>query len=190
MELRGRLFVAFAASVLAGALAACASSDREAPVSQGSSSSANDPSPESASPVTAPAVPDAEQRPVGTVPRLAGTRWRLVEIQSMDDAIGITRIENRASYTMELGADGRAAMRLDCNRGAGPWSAEAAASGDSGRFALGPLAMTRAMCGPASLDTRIGRDTGYMRSYLVEDGRLYVSLMADGGIYVWEPEPD
>lgn len=181
-----------AAHVLAACvLAACASNERSA----GAMSSSAPPPPAPESPVTAPSRPDTtQQRPVGTVPQLADTSWRLVEIQSMDDAIGTTKIDNRALYTMALGADGRAAMRLDCNRGAGAWSAEAAAdaagSSDSGRFALGPLAMTRAMCGPGSLDTRIGRDTQYMRTYLLEDGRLYVSLMADGGIYVWEPDPE
>lgn len=29
------------------------------------------------------------------------------------------------------------------------------------------------------------RDLGYVRSYLLRDGRLYMSLMADGGIYEW-----
>jgi para-nitrobenzyl esterase len=28
---------------------------------------------------------------------------------------------------------------------------------------------------------------GYIRSYVVKDGRLFLSLMADGGIYEFEP---
>jgi hypothetical protein len=28
----------------------------------------------------------------------------------------------------------------------------------------------------------------YLRSYLLTDGKLYLSLMADGGIYAWEPD--
>ena len=53
----------------------------------------------------------------GPAQRLAGTRWRLVEIQSMDDAIGTARPSDRDLYTLDLNRDGTAAMRLDCNRG-------------------------------------------------------------------------
>jgi hypothetical protein len=52
-----------------------------------------------------------------TAGKFAGTQWRLVEIQSMDDAIGTARPSNRDFYTMDLNADGTAAMRLNCNRG-------------------------------------------------------------------------
>src|SRR5262245_32487185 len=56
-------------------------------------------------------------RPSGlnTAEKLAGTRWRLVEIQSMDDAIGTARPSDRDLYTMDLNVDGNAAMRLNCN---------------------------------------------------------------------------
>jgi len=126
----------------------------------------------------------------GAADKLAGTRWRLVEIQSMDDAIGTTRPSDRNLYTLDLGDDGRAALRLDCNRGVGPWVAKPVANGAEGGFSIGPLAMTRALCPPPSLDERIARDMGYVRSFLLKDGRLYLSLMADGGIYAWEPRPD
>ena len=117
--------------------------------------------------------------------RLAGSSWRLVEIQSSDDRIGTTRPDDPAKYTLTLGADGRAAMRLNCNHGTGPWSATPTGT-DSGSFSLGPLAVTRALCPRPSLDDRIARDAQYIRSYLLRDGRLYLNLMADGGTYVWE----
>jgi hypothetical protein len=31
------------------------------------------------------------------------------------------------------------------------------------------------------------RDLAYVRSYLLKDGKLYMSLMADGGVYEWAP---
>jgi heat shock protein HslJ len=119
---------------------------------------------------------------------LAGTSWRLVEFQSMDDAQGTTRPEDPALYTMTLNADGTVAMQLNCNRASGAWSAVPSADGDSGSIEFGPLAMTRAFCPPPSMDQSIAAQTGYIRSYLLRDGRLYLSLFADGGIYVWEPE--
>jgi para-nitrobenzyl esterase len=113
---------------------------------------------------------------------LSGTAWQLVEIQSMD---GTTlQPDESAKYTLTFGGEGHLAARIDCNRGAGTWKATPA-----GELTLGPLATTRAMCPPHSLHDRFVRDLGYVRSYVTEDGRLFLSLMADGGIYVFEPLP-
>ncbi len=120
---------------------------------------------------------------------LAGTGWRLLEFQSMDDAIGTVRPDDPSKYTMRLDRDGSVNMRLNCNRAIGDWSAEPAGDGDSGRFEFGPLAATRALCPPPSMDQSIVAQAGYIRSYLLRGGRLYLSLMADAGIYAWEPDP-
>ena len=119
---------------------------------------------------------------------LTETAWRLVEIQSMDDAIGITRPDDPSLYTMRLNGDGTVTMRLNCNRASGTWSAEPTTDGRSGRFEFGPLVTTRALCPPPSLDESIAAQAEFIRSYLLKNGRLYLSLMADGGIYVWEPD--
>ena len=123
---------------------------------------------------------------VGAAGKFAGTRWSLVEIQSMDDAIGSSRPNASDLYTMDLNADGTVAMRLNCNRGWGQWIAKPLGNGESGGFRIGPLAMTRAQCQPPSLDVRIAKDVEFVRSFILKGGRLYLSLMADGGIYVWE----
>ena len=122
--------------------------------------------------------------------KFAGTRWRLVEIQSMDDAIGTVRPDNPDLYTMDLNDDGTVAMRLNCNRGRGQWAAKPIAKGGEGSFRIGPLAMTSAQCPPPSLDVRIAKDMDFVRSFIMKDQRLYLSLMADGGIYVWELRVD
>ena len=118
---------------------------------------------------------------------LTETEWRLVEFQSMDDAIGTLRPNPSQAYTMRLSRDGTVTLRLNCNRGTGTWSARPSEDGTSGSFEFGPLATTRALCPPPSLDERLAADTAYVRGYLLSDGRLYLSLMADGGIYAWEP---
>jgi heat shock protein HslJ len=118
-------------------------------------------------------------------PALAGTEWRLVEFQSMDDAQGTTRPGERSVYTMWLHGDGTVAMQLNCNRATGTWSAAPGSEARSGRFEFGPLAATRALCPPPSMDESIVAHSSYVRSYLLRDDRLYLSLMADGGIYVW-----
>lgn len=125
----------------------------------------------------------------GSGNRLAGTDWQLVEFQSMDDSIGTIRPGDPTKFTMRLNADGTVSMRLDCNRATGTWSSDDGAGGNGGSFMFGPLASTRALCPPPNLDERIARDAEYVRSYLIDDGRLYLSLMADAGIYAWERTP-
>lgn len=132
----------------------------------------------------ATAIPDST-RPLPD--GLTGSEWQLVEIQSMDDAVGATRPEEPARFTMRLGADGTASLMLDCNRATGPWTAEAAGDGTSGRFGLGPLAATGALCPPPRLDEQITGQAQYVRGYRLQDGRLHLTLMADGGIWTWEP---
>lgn len=121
-------------------------------------------------------------------PTLTNTTWQLVEFQSSSDEIGTIRPDDPSGYTMTLAADGTVTMSLDCNRATSTWSAGQGDSG-SGSFTFGPLAMTRALCPPPSMDERIGRDAQYVRSFVLRNGRLYLSLMADGGIYAWEPSP-
>ena len=135
------------------------------------------------------------QSPTGTAAPakpLADTHWQLQAIQSMDDMQGTTKIADPGRFTVHFGADGRARFRLDCNRGMGDWKLEAAsaASPESGKLSFGPIAATRALCPPPRVDERVGRDMAHVRSYLLKDGKLYLSLMADGGSYEWHRQPD
>jgi hypothetical protein len=43
------------------------------------------------------------------------------------------------------------------------------------------------MCPPGSLAPRLMQQLPFVRSYLLRDGRLHLSLMADGGILSWAP---
>lgn len=73
-------------------------------------------------------------------------------------------------------------MRIDCNRGRGGWKSAA-----PGQVEFGPMAITRAACPPDSLHDHIVKRWPYVRTYVIKGGRLYLSLMADGGIYEFEP---
>jgi len=122
---------------------------------------------------------------VSTPASLAGTQWRLVEFQSMDDKQGITRPGEGTLYTMRLHGDGTVAMQLNCNRATGSWTARPGSDAKSGNFEFGLLAATNALCPPPSMDESIVAQSRYVRGYLLKDDRLYLSLMADAGIYVW-----
>ena len=92
--------------------------------------------------------------------------------------------DDRSKYTLAFNADGRVAARLDCNRGSGSWK-----SAGPGQLELGPMAVTRAMCAPGSIDHEISKRLFYVRSYVMKDGRLFLSMMADGGVFELEPLP-
>jgi uncharacterized protein/heat shock protein HslJ len=118
---------------------------------------------------------------------LAGSAWELVAIQSMDDAQGTIHIAKPATFTLSFSTDGRAKFRIDCIRGNATWKAASSAESSSGTLEFGPLATTKMICSPGSDGQKILRDLPFVRSYLLKDGRLYLSLMSDGGVYEWRP---
>jgi len=119
---------------------------------------------------------------------LTGTTWRLVSIESMSNEQPGTTIDDPAKYTVTFGKDERAAFQVDCNRGNGSWTAAAAAS-DSGSLTFGPIALTKMFCPQPSVDATVAADLGRVRSYLLSDGKLHLSMEADSGIMHWEPQP-
>jgi hypothetical protein len=60
-------------------------------------------------------------------------------------------------------------------------------SPESSHLDLGPLALTGAMCSEGSLHDQIVKQWNFIRSYLIRDGHLFLSLTADGGTYELEP---
>ena len=110
---------------------------------------------------------------------LAGTSWQLVKFVGVDGK----RVapDDGSKYTIAFDADGGVSARLDCNRGRGTWK-----SAGANQLQFGPMALTRAMCPPGSMDTQIARNWENVRSYVTRDGHLFLSLMADGGSYEFE----
>jgi para-nitrobenzyl esterase len=113
-------------------------------------------------------------------PGLGGTAWQLVKFQGSDDKTLIP--DDMTKYTIAFAEDGGLSVRIDCNRGRGTWKS----SGPT-QVQFGLLALTRAMCPPGSLHDQIVKHWEFVRSYILKDGHLFLSLMADGGIYEFEP---
>ena len=124
-----------------------------------------------------PQLMDAPSTPS---PELAGTSWQLVRFEGGDGTI--LTPDDRAKYTIEFAAGGRLTARIDCNRGRSTWK-----SAGPSQIEFGPLLITRALCPPGSLHDQIVRQWGHVRSYVIRDGHLFLALMADGGIYEFEP---
>jgi para-nitrobenzyl esterase len=113
---------------------------------------------------------------------LEGTAWQLVKFESGDGKVVTPTDKTR--YTVEFRGEGRVAVRFDCNRGNGTWKSDGKA-----KLEFGPVALTRAMCPPGSMHDHLVKRWGSIRSYVIKDGHLFLSLMADGGIYEFEPLP-
>jgi para-nitrobenzyl esterase len=111
---------------------------------------------------------------------LGGTSWQLVKFQGGDGAV--LTPDDKSKYTLAFGADGVVSARIDCNRGRGGWK-----SAGQNQLEFGPMAITRAQCPPGSLHDQIVKQLPYVRSYVMKQGQLFLSLMADGGIYEFEP---
>ncbi len=111
---------------------------------------------------------------------LQGSEWQLVRFQGGDGKV--LTPDDRTKYTISFGREGRLAVRFDCNRGAGTWK-----SAGPSQIEFGPMAMTRAMCPPGSLHDQLVKQWPFIRSYVMRNGHLFLSLMADGGTFEFEP---
>lgn len=120
---------------------------------------------------------------------LTGTTWQLVTIESMapNEQPSLT-VADPSKYTVTFGDDGQAGFRIDCNRGNSTWKVEAAGP-DSGSLRFGPIGVTKMMCPQPSDDSRVATALEWVRSYLVKDSKLHLSLEADSGIMQFEPSP-
>ena len=122
----------------------------------------------------------AQIAPQAPLDSLGGTSWQLVRFQGGDDTVLMP--DDKTKYTIAFAADGIVNVRFDCNRGRGAWT-----SPGPKQVRFGPLALTRAMCPPGSLHDHLVRQWPFVRSYTMKGGHLFLSLMADGGSYEFEP---
>lgn len=114
--------------------------------------------------------------------RVGGTSWQLMRFQSSDGTV--LTPDDRAKYTIAFADDSSLSVRFDCNRGRGTWK-----SAGPGQIEFGPLALTRAMCPPGSPHDHMVKQWPFVRSYVIKEKHLFLSLMADGGTFEFEPMP-
>ena len=101
----------------------------------------------------------------------------------MDDRVFTPRADEM--LTLELQPDGRALVVADCNRGRGSWR-----SSGPHQLQIGPIGLTRRACPSPSLGGRFVQDLGYVRTYVLRDGRLFLATLADGAILELAPEDE
>ncbi len=111
---------------------------------------------------------------------LIGISWKLVKIAYSDNTI--YKPDDPTKYTLTFQDEGQVAVRIDCNCGYATWKSSA-----PGQLEFGPATTTQTMCPPGSLYGLVIQDLPNFRSYVLKDGKLYLALMADGGVYEFEP---
>ena len=121
-------------------------------------------------------VARAQTAPTTAADDLKGTSWQLENIQRGNDTT-ITP-DDKSKYTIAFDNKNGVSLRIDCNRGHGTWK-----SAGPGQIEFGPMALTRAMCPPSPITDSFPKDWENIRSYTFKEGRLFLSLMADGGNY-------
>jgi para-nitrobenzyl esterase len=142
-------------ALLALSMAACTATDPGAPLMPGS--------------VNAPPPPMAASGDA----LLTNTVWSWRETVMGDDK----RIKSDAPerYTLLFQPGGMVAVRADCNRG----SASYLLNGSS--LSFGPIALTRAMCPPGSMDSEFMKGLGAVSGQVFRDGELVLTLKLDSG---------
>jgi putative lipoprotein len=114
-----------------------------------------------------------------TAPRaLVATPWRLIRIETSDDAVTPDADE---TLTIAFAADGRLGGQADCNRFFGPYTLE-----EGGGLTVGDVAGTRVACPPPSSGDVFLRVLGAVDSFELTGGRLHLRT-GDGRSLTFEP---
>ena len=110
-------------------------------------------------------------RPVPAGTPAAGP-WHWVGTQTPVERIAVASPGN---YTLEFLADSALVAQIDCNRGRGSYHVDGKA------IRLGPLAATRMMCPPGSMDAEFIKELDAVRVWFMNADTLMLDLFADSG---------
>ena len=103
---------------------------------------------------------------------LARGPWRWIATVTPVERITCTNPDN---YTLEFLPDSTVRAQFDCNRGSGAYHL------DGKSIRIGPLAATRMMCPPGSMDSEFGKELDGVRNWFMQGDTLMFDLLADSG---------
>jgi heat shock protein HslJ len=110
---------------------------------------------------------------------ITGTLWKWQTTIFSDDRRVETSTPER--YTVQFGDNGRLTVRADCNTGFGSYRR------DGERLSIGPVALTRALCPPDSLDQQFLAQLEAVRGVSRDGERLVLLLALDSGSMIFAP---
>jgi len=103
---------------------------------------------------------------------LARGPWRWVATVTPVERIAPPNPEN---YTIEFLPDSTARVMLDCNQGNGRYHV------DGKSLTIGPIAATRMMCPPGTMDAEFGKQLDGVRNWFMQGDTLMMDIFADSG---------
>ena len=131
-------------------------------------------------PAAEPVAPAEAPAGASAAPGFVGATWNWEEF--VDNAgTQSVKVADPASYTVTFAEDGTVAMKADCNQAVGSYSLD----GSSLAVTVGPV--TLAMCSAESLGEQFLVNLTNVATATVQDGKLLLDLMADGGTMVFAP---
>ena len=113
------------------------------------------------------------------VPGLEGTSWQLVQIQSMNDTVFIP--PDPGQYTVRFRSENRLVVQSDCNRAGATWQQNGKELSFTG------FTTSQNMCNPGTLHNRFVSALLGVRSFVSQNGHLFLATFADGAILEFEP---
>jgi heat shock protein HslJ len=139
-----------------------------------------------AEPPTAATAPAATtEAPAGAAApgaaTLVGPVWQWQEFIDVATGNASLPVKNPEQYTLTFMDDGTVAMKADCNQAAGTFTVDGAKL----TVVVGPV--TLAACGGESMGEAFLINLTSAATFALEDGKLFVDLMADGGRMVFAP---
>jgi len=104
---------------------------------------------------------------------MIGPVWKWVQTLYNNDTKVIP--QDPEHYTLQLGQDGKVAIRADCNRGGGTYEA------NGSQVSIQITHTTRAACPSGSLENQFIKDLNAAVIYFTRGGFLYIDLKYDTG---------
>jgi len=98
--------------------------------------------------------------------------WLWIETVTPVEKIAPASPEN---YTLEFLPDRTVRVLLDCNRGNGTYQV------DGKSLTIGPIAATRMMCPPGTMDAEFGKELDAVRNWFMQGDTLMMDMFADSG---------
>ncbi len=105
--------------------------------------------------------------------------WQWERFEGGDDSV--MTVDDPSLYTLILKPDGTYRVKADCNTSMGAYVLK----GNS--LTLEPGPMTLVECEPGSLYDNFLKKLGYVRTYVVHNGKLVLNLFADAGNMIFAP---
>ncbi|MCB0209582.1 MAG: META domain-containing protein [Anaerolineae bacterium] len=112
---------------------------------------------------------------------LTASTWQWVGLTDPQQQV---EIASPADYTLTFLSDGTIQIKADCNQATAAYTTAA-----GGSLTITPGISTLAACPEGSRSEELMQKLGAAAIYFMQDGNLFIDLMADGGTLKFAPQP-